>query len=74
MTLPTAVDHVADVLQAPVDALEGGQRALDGRILDPELRRHGDRGQRVAHVVQPRQVHGDLERRRARAARRRSAS
>ena len=53
---------VAEHLQAPVDALEARQRALDGRVGDLELRGHGDGGQRVEHVVQARQVQRDRQR------------
>ena len=49
---PERGHDVADVLQAPVDALEGGERAHDRRVLDAELARHRDGGEGIAHVVQ----------------------
>ncbi len=55
---------VGDMLQPSIDALESRQRALDRRVIDPELSRHGDCGKRIENVVRPREVHGDLERRR----------
>ena len=42
----------ADDLEPAADALEAGERALDRGVLDLELGRDRDRGERVAHVVQ----------------------
>ena len=42
---------VAENLEAPVDAKELGDAGGDGVGADTELARHGDRRQRVAHVV-----------------------
>ena len=70
--VPVVVDDVrraagpmdlAQLLQAPVDALKIRERALDGRVRDAELRRHGHGGQRVQHVVPARQIDGEGQRR-----------
>jgi hypothetical protein len=45
--------HLAELLHAPVDAAEVRQRAQQRRVFDLELLRHGDRGERVLHVVRP---------------------
>ena len=59
-------DDVRDVLQAPVDALEGGERALRiAASLDAQLGRDRDRGERIAHVV----LAGKIERHRERCGR-----
>ena len=39
------------MLHAPLDALEARERAADRGIGHSELARHGDRRQRIAHVV-----------------------
>ena len=37
------------------------ERALDGFVRDADLERNGNGGQRIEHVVQARQVHGDRQ-------------
>src|SRR5262249_61031422 len=49
---------IGDVLQPAIDALEVGQRALDRRILDPDLTGYDNRRQRVQDIVRSGQVDG----------------
>jgi hypothetical protein len=55
--------ELGEHLQAAIDALEAGERLLDRRVRDLELGRHGDRRQRIEHVVTAGNVEGDGERR-----------
>ena len=55
--------NLAKLLQPPIDALKIGQRLLNGDIGDVEFGGHRDRRQRIQHIVPPRQIDGQIERR-----------
>jgi hypothetical protein len=47
---------IAILLQAPIDTLESGERALYGGFIDIEFGGHGNGRQRIEYVVRSRQV------------------
>src|SRR6185503_9523975 len=49
--------YIADVLHTTLDTLEAGECALNRRIVNPHLDGHGNRRQRVEHIVQSREIH-----------------
>lgn len=59
---------VAPLCEAAAHALESGQRLADGLVGHAQLGSHGDGRQRIAHVMQSRQIEFDVERRQLRIA------